>query len=225
MRPAAGRSTSPRRSESRQLAQRAEQREVERGAHRLRSQAPREIAVGGELRPVARELLIEKLIEPAALVRARLVVDHPARPALVDEASVDDDAAQQPAGEARELPLAVRLAVPAVEDPAPALVAEGPRERGDYARARLRALALGDTGAGELGEYRPALIGDAPGRWQPRGLRQPRKPGMHHGPHMARRLADPAELGGLGGEVGSRQSLHGYRQRRLGGTPARQEPQ
>ena len=59
-----------------------EQREIQPGAHRLRSQLARQVRVARELRRVAHRLRIQERGEIAALVRAGLEVHHPARAVL-----------------------------------------------------------------------------------------------------------------------------------------------
>src|SRR5947208_16880991 len=101
MRVALGR-TRPRQGEvSDELAELPEQRKIQGRPHPLGPELLRERRVGRELPAVALELLGEKALEPAALVTAGLVVDHPARAALVHEAAIDHDAPESRSEERR----------------------------------------------------------------------------------------------------------------------------
>src|SRR5439155_1695147 len=114
---------------SAELAKSPQQRKVERRPHRLGPELLRERRVGRELPAVALELLGEKALEPAALVTAGLVVDHPARAALVHEAAIDHDAPESPGREPGEGQLARRLTVSGAEQPPSALVGVRASER------------------------------------------------------------------------------------------------
>src|SRR6185437_12344098 len=83
-----------------------EQREIKRRAHRLLSHGPCELDIRGELRTIAFHFPCEESLQIGALVRADLVVDHPAGAGRVDEAAVDSHVAQLPGAHSAQLPLA-----------------------------------------------------------------------------------------------------------------------
>src|SRR5215468_2000235 len=128
-------------SASSHLAKRPEQREVKRRAYRLRSHRPCQLQVSFELRTVALDFLREKPSEITALVRARLVVDHPADAGLIDEAAIDLDVTQPATTHSAQLPFAVRLVMGAAQDPAAALVSERLPQCPKYHFERPRLLA------------------------------------------------------------------------------------
>src|SRR5271156_2642339 len=72
------------------LAPGAHEGKIQTHAHGLRPQLFRQLRVTLELRAVALDLALQKLLPAAARVLARLVVDDPANSVLVDEASVED---------------------------------------------------------------------------------------------------------------------------------------
>src|SRR5207302_1188736 len=138
----------------------------------------RERRVGRELPAVALELLGEKALEPAALVTAGFVVDHPARAALVHEAAIDHDAPESPGREPGEGQLARRLTVSGAEQPPSALVGD----RATAPRARPGASG-GGGGAERAGRARKACTAVPTWRWvsptplTPRGSREGRPRG------------------------------------------------
>src|SRR6185312_4276130 len=124
------------------LAKDAEQREVERRAHRLRSEAPGERGVLLELPPIALELPADEVIEATAFVRAGLEIDDPARAAAVDERAIDHDIGEPAARHPRERELTARLAVLAGENPTPSFILDGPGQRFDDICRCSREIAL-----------------------------------------------------------------------------------
>src|SRR6185437_11084385 len=114
------------------VAKRAEQRKIQRGTHRIRSQATRELHILAQLTCIALHLAIEKLLQPPALVAARLEVDHPARPRAVHERAIDDDVGEPAICEASQRELTLWLAVLCGEYPAPPLIRCSARQRVDH---------------------------------------------------------------------------------------------
>src|SRR5438045_1695899 len=181
MRVALGR-TRPRQGEvSDELAESPQQRKVERRPHRLGPELLRERRVGRELPAVALELLGEKALEPAALVTAGLVVDHPARAALVHEAAIDHDAPESPGREPGEGQLARRLTMSAAEQPPSALVGDRASERRQDLPGRIFLLPLGHARALEL--PRDRLAGALESLWggERGGVREAREEGVRGG--------------------------------------------
>src|SRR5581483_12171212 len=88
-----------------------------------------------QLAAIALDLAVEERVEPAALVRARLVVDDPAGSRFVDEDAIDAVLAHHPGLERRDRELVARFGVIA-QEPAAALVGERVAQRGDDALAR-----------------------------------------------------------------------------------------
>src|SRR5439155_10844309 len=169
---------------------------------------------------VALELLGEKALEPAALVTAGLVVDHPARAALVHEAPIDHDAPESPGREPGEGQLARRLTVSGAEEPPSALVGDRASERRQDLPGRIFLLPLGHARALKVPRYRLAGALESLGGGERGGVREAREEGVHDGSHVALGLADPAELARIERGAPERKMRQRGRRRQLGRPPS-----
>src|SRR5579863_9857663 len=87
----------------RPLAPGAHQREIQAQADRLGAESPGQQGIALKLRSIALDLAVEELLEAAADVLARFVVDDPAHSLAVDKTPIEDHSC--------------RLAGPAVRTP------------------------------------------------------------------------------------------------------------
>jgi hypothetical protein len=147
--PARSRILAPLRCGADNFPKRAQQREIQRHAHRFGTERARQRRVAMQLRAITLRLPVDEILARAALVRAGLVVGDPALRICINEGAIKDDVDDAAFNHAAQSTFTARIAVRAVEQPATARIGQTAlQRRADLRRRRVTLVRL-DTQIGQ----------------------------------------------------------------------------